>query len=73
MKKGSRKSKYAGVRLSDEQSKLLSRLRKDSNLSKSELLLRGLELLTEYYSAGLNEAPLNLELIRSTTAGGSGP
>ena len=62
MKKGSRKSKYAGVRLRDEQSKLLSRLRQNSNLSKSELLLRGLELLTEYYSAGLNEAPLNLEL-----------
>jgi len=62
MRRGSSKSKYAGVRLTEEQSRVLSRLRQNSNLSKSEILLRGLELLTEYYSLGLSEPPLNLEL-----------
>ena len=62
MTRGKSKSKYAGVRLSEEQNRVLSRLRQNSNLSKSEILLRGLDLLTEYYSLGLNEPPLNLEL-----------
>ncbi len=62
MRKGRSKSKYVGIRLSEEQSRVLSRLRQNSNLSKSEILLRGLELLSEYYSLGLNEPPLNLEL-----------
>lgn len=62
MRRGSSKSKYAGVRLSEEQSRVLSQLRQNSNMSKSEILLRGLELLTEYYALGLNEPPLNLEL-----------
>ena len=62
MRKGKSKSQYAGVRLSEEQSRVLSRLRQNSNLSKSEILLKGLDLLTEYYSVGLNEPPLNLEL-----------
>ena len=62
MRRGSSKSKYAGVRLSEEQSRVLSQLRQNSNMSKSEILLRGLEFLTEYYSLGLNEPPLNVEL-----------
>jgi NADH-quinone oxidoreductase subunit E len=62
MKRGSSKSKYAGVRLSEKQNRVLSRLQQNSNLSKSEILLRGLEVLTEYYSLGLNEPPLDLEL-----------
>ncbi len=61
MRRGS-KSKYAGVRLSDGQNQVLSRLQQGSNLSKSEILLRGLELITEYDSLGFNEPPLNLEL-----------
>ncbi len=62
MRKPKSKSKYAGIRLSEGQSRVLSRLQQNSNLSKSEILLRGLELLSEYYSLGLNEPPLNLEL-----------
>ncbi|MFC2044494.1 NAD(P)H-dependent oxidoreductase subunit E, partial [Chloroflexota bacterium] len=62
MRRGKSKSKYAGVRLSEEQSQVLSRLRQNSNLSKSEILVKGLELLTSYYSLGLNEPSLNLEL-----------
>ncbi len=62
MRRENRKSKYAGVRLSEEQSRVLSQLRQNSTLSKSEILLRGLDLLAEYYSLGLNEPPLNLEL-----------
>lgn len=62
MRRGKSKSKYAGVRLSEEQSRVLSRLRQNSNLSKSEILLRGLELMTDYYAVGLDQPPLNLEL-----------
>lgn len=62
MRRGSNKSKYAGVRLTEEQSRVLSRLRQNSSLSKSEILLRGLDLLAEYYSLGLDEPPLKLEL-----------
>ena len=62
MRKPRSKPKYAGIRLSEEQSRVLSRLQQNSNLSKSEILLKGLELLSEYYSLGLNEPPLDLEL-----------
>lgn len=51
-----------GIRVSEEQSQVLSRLQQNSNLSKSRILLRGLELLGEYYSLGLDQAPLRLEL-----------
>jgi len=56
------KSKFVGLRVSEEQSQVLSRLQQNSNLSKSGILLRGLELLSEYYSLGLDQPPLNLEL-----------
>ncbi len=62
MAKSKSKSRYAGLRLNEKQSQILSRLQKSSSLSKTEVLLRGLELLGEYYSLGLNEPPLNLEL-----------
>lgn len=62
MRKARSKPKYAGIRLSEEQSRVLSRLQQNSNLSKSEILLKGLELLSEYYSLGLDEPPLDLEL-----------
>ncbi|MBA7536825.1 hypothetical protein ES705_29090 [subsurface metagenome] len=57
-----KKEKFVGVRLSDDQSQVLSRLQRNSNLSKTQILLRGLELLGEYYSLGLDQAPLSLEL-----------
>ncbi len=56
------KSKFVGMRLSDEQNQALSRLQKDSKASKSDVLLRGLELLSEYYSLGLDKPPLSLDL-----------
>jgi len=62
MRKARKKPKYAGIRLSEEQNRVLSQLQQDSSHSKSEILLRGLELVTEYYTLGLNEPPLNLEL-----------
>ncbi len=50
------------MRVSEEQIQILSRLQQNSNLSKSDILLRGLELLGEYYSLGLDQPPLSLEL-----------
>ena len=62
MRKERSKSKFVGIRVSEEQSQVLSRLQQNSHLSKSEILLRGLGLLGEYYSLGLDQPPLNLEL-----------
>ena len=56
------KPKFVGMRLSEEQNRVLSQLQQNSSRSKSEILLRGLELLSEYYSLGLDQLPLNLEL-----------
>jgi NADH-quinone oxidoreductase subunit E len=62
MRKGNSKPNYAGVRVSEEPSQVLSRQEQNSNLSKSEVLLRGLDLLAKYYALGLNEPTLKLEL-----------
>ncbi|MBA7694998.1 hypothetical protein ES703_103615 [subsurface metagenome] len=62
MRRGEGKSMHVGMRLSEEESQALSRLKHSSSLSKSEILVRGLELLSEYYSLGLDESPLNPEL-----------
>lgn len=56
------KSKFVGMRMSKEQSQMLSQLQQSSELTKSAVLLRGLQLLGEYYSLGLDQSPLNLEL-----------
>ncbi len=56
------KNKFVGMRLSEEQNQALSRLQKDSKASKSDVLLRGLELLSEYYALGLDKPPLSLDL-----------
>ncbi len=62
MGKGRTKEKFVGMRLSEDQSQVLSRLQRNSSMTKSKILLRGLELLGEYYSLGLDQAPLRLEL-----------
>jgi NADH-quinone oxidoreductase subunit E len=62
MKKGKAKSHFVGVRLTEIQKEALSKLEKRSDLSKTDILLRGLELLSEYYSLGLDRPPLNVEL-----------
>lgn len=48
--------------MSKEQSRVLFGLQHNSNLSKTEILLRGLEILGEYYSLGLDRRPLKDEL-----------
>lgn len=55
---------FVGLRMTEEQRSILSRIQKDANLSKTEILLKGLELLSEYYSLGLDTPPLSLELKR---------
>lgn len=62
MKKEKTKSHFVGVRLTEIQKEALSKLEKKSDLSKTDILLRGLELLSEYYSLGLDRPPLNVEL-----------
>lgn len=62
MPRAKSKSKFVGMRLSEKQSQVLNRLQQDSKASKSDVLLRGLELLGEYYSLGLDQPPLSLEL-----------
>ena len=57
-----KKSKFVGMRLSEKQNEALSRLQKDSKASKSDVLLRGLELLSEYYSLDLDKPPLSFDL-----------
>lgn len=56
------KSKYVGLRLTEEQDKTLSQMKKNSDLTKSEILIKGLTLLEEYRSLGFGEPDLNLEI-----------
>jgi NADH-quinone oxidoreductase subunit E len=62
MKKDKSKTQFVGVRITKEQEKALNNLQKTSALSKTDVLLRGLEILSEYYSLGLDRPPLSLEL-----------
>ncbi len=62
MRRGKSKLKPAGIGLREENSQVLSRLRQSSNPSQSDILLKGLDLLSEYYLLGLDKPPLNLEL-----------
>ncbi|MEM0492390.1 MAG: NADH-quinone oxidoreductase subunit NuoE [Candidatus Thermoplasmatota archaeon] len=62
MSKEKTKSHFVGVRLTEEQKKALHNIQKHSELSKSDILLRGLEILSEYYALGLDKPPLSIEL-----------
>ena len=62
MNKEKSKSHFAGIRMTKKESAILSKLQQSSNLSKTEILLRGLEILGEYYSLGLDKRPLSEEL-----------
>lgn len=53
---------FVGLRITDQQRSLLSKIQNDQGLNKTEVLLRGLEILGEYYSLGLDQPPLSLEL-----------
>ena len=59
-----KKSFFVGLRMTDKEHFILSSIEKKSGLSKTEAMLKGLEILSEYYSLGLDRPPLSLELRR---------
>jgi len=62
-KKRQREKQYfVGVRLTEEQQKLLTKIQENAGFSKTDALLRGLELLSEYYLLGLDNPVLSMEL-----------
>jgi len=61
-KKGKGKSKFVGVRMSDDQAELLGKLTEQSNMSKSGILLKGLEYVGEMDQYGLDTEPLSDQL-----------
>lgn len=59
----SKKKRFAvGLRMTEEQRSILSSIEEKAGLSKTEILIKGLELLSEYHSLGLDQPPLSLEL-----------
>jgi NADH-quinone oxidoreductase subunit E len=62
VKKKKTKPHFVGLRLTEGQKKALSELQGKSDLSKTDILLKGLKILEEYYSLGLDRPPLSLEL-----------
>ena len=62
MKKEQMKDKYVGVRMTEDQALVLEDIQKSSNLSKTDILLKGLDFLSEFSRLGLNQRPLSEEL-----------
>ncbi len=58
------KTRMVGVRVNKDQEKMLSKLQEKSKLTKSELLLKGLETLAEYSDLGQQHLPMQTELER---------
>ncbi|MDR3554688.1 MAG: NAD(P)H-dependent oxidoreductase subunit E [Syntrophobacteraceae bacterium] len=58
------KTRMVGVRVNKDQENMLSKLQEKSKLTKSELLLKGLETLAEYSDLGQEHAPMQNELER---------
>jgi NADH-quinone oxidoreductase subunit E len=67
LKKEKSKSRFVGVRMTEKQVSDLEKAQKDSNLNKTDILLRGLELATEYYSLGMDRQPFSAELNKLAT------
>jgi len=61
------KSQFVGSRIGEKEREILSKLQETSGLSKTQLLLKGLEVLGEYYSLGLDQSPISIELTRFET------
>lgn len=62
-KKRQREKCYSvGVRLTEEQQKMLTKIQDETRFSKTDALLKGLELLSEYYLLGLDRPALGMEL-----------
>ena len=62
MKNEGTKSHFVGLRMSDSENQLLAEAQEKSQLTKTQLLIKGLELLGEKYSYGLDQKPLAAEL-----------
>ena len=62
MPKGKTKSKFVGVRITEEQASRLSEMQKSAKISKTDVLLKGLDALGDIYGLGLDQKPLSLEL-----------
>jgi NADH-quinone oxidoreductase subunit E len=62
MAKSGHKSAFVGLRLSDEHKEKLERLQDDFEMNKTEILLKGLELMGEYHALGLDEKKIDDEL-----------
>lgn len=65
------KPHYVGLRMDNDQIEVLSQLQRETNLSKTDILLKGLENLSRHYlleeetsDLGLDQRPLSLELRR---------
>jgi NADH-quinone oxidoreductase subunit E len=58
------KSRIVGVRVNKKQEAMLSQLQEKSKLTKSELLLKGLETLAEYSEVGAEQEPMQSALQR---------
>lgn len=58
------KTRMVGVRVNKDQENMLSKLQEKSKMTKSELLLKGLETLAEYSDLGQEHAPMQSELER---------
>ncbi len=58
------KSRMVGVRVNKEQESMLSKLQEKSKLTKSELLLKGLETLAEYSDLGQEHETMQTALQR---------
>jgi NADH-quinone oxidoreductase subunit E len=56
------KSHFVGLRMTEKENDVLAKARDKANLSKTDVLLRGLELAAEYYSLELDQKPLSQEL-----------
>lgn len=56
------KDKYVGVRMTEKQAAVLENIQNSSNLSKTEILLKGLDFISEFSRLGLNQRPLSEEL-----------
>jgi NADH-quinone oxidoreductase subunit E len=67
LKKDREKSHFVGVRMTEDQAAALDKARQDGSMSKTDVLLRGLELVSEYYSIGADQRPAAMELNRLET------
>ena len=59
---GKKKPYFVGLRMTDTDNEMLSHAQEKFNMSKTDVLLKGLDLVSDYYSLGLDKGPLAKEL-----------